>query len=75
MMKKSAPRALIDAASAPYRGAGGCPYHHARDFAQICCRALGAWRRLLDEHHFHAEAVPMSAGTAFANVLLIARPR
>jgi SAM-dependent methyltransferase len=44
-------------------------------FAQMYCRALADWQRLLDENHFHAEAVPMGAGTPFANVLLIARPR
>jgi SAM-dependent methyltransferase len=46
-----------------------------RGYAQIYCRALADWQRLLDESHFHTEAVPMSAGTPFANVLLIARPR
>jgi 2-polyprenyl-3-methyl-5-hydroxy-6-metoxy-1,4-benzoquinol methylase len=30
MIGNSAPRALIDAASAPYRRVGGWPYHHAR---------------------------------------------
>lgn len=46
-----------------------------RGFARIYCRALADWQRLLDESHFHAEAIPMSAGTPFANVLLIATPR
>jgi SAM-dependent methyltransferase len=43
-------------------------------FAQTYCRALADWQRLLKECHFHSEAMPMSAGTPFANVLLIARP-
>lgn len=46
-----------------------------RGFAQIYCRAVSDWQRLLDESHFEAQAVPMSAGTPFANVLLIARPK
>jgi SAM-dependent methyltransferase len=44
-------------------------------FARLYCRALADWQRLLNESHFHTEALPMSAGTQFANVLLIARPR
>jgi len=44
-------------------------------FAQLYFRALADWQRLLDESHFCTEALPMSAGTPFANVLLIARPR
>jgi SAM-dependent methyltransferase len=44
-------------------------------FGPLYCRALGDWRRLLDESQFCSEAMPMSAGTPFANVLLIARPR
>ena len=44
-------------------------------FARTYCRALTDWQRLLTECHFHTEAMPMSAGTPFANVLLIARPR
>jgi len=44
-------------------------------FAQLYCRALADWQHLLDESQFYAEALPMSAGTPFANVLLIARPR
>lgn len=46
-----------------------------RGFAQLYCRALVDWQRLLDESHFYTEAIPMSAGTPFANVLLIARAR
>jgi hypothetical protein len=43
-------------------------------FAQTYCRALSDWQHLLEECHFHTEAIPMSGGTPFANVLLIARP-
>lgn len=44
-------------------------------FAQLYFRALADWQRLLEDNHFHSEALPMSSGTPFANVLLIARPR
>jgi SAM-dependent methyltransferase len=37
------------------------------------CRGLGRWRRLLQECGFDSRSEPMSAGTPFANVLLIAR--
>lgn len=35
-------------------------------------RPLGAWLALLAEHGFRARPMPMSAGTPFANVLLVA---
>jgi SAM-dependent methyltransferase len=37
------------------------------------CHGLGRWRRLLQECGFDSRSEPMSAGTPFANVLLIAR--
>jgi SAM-dependent methyltransferase len=36
------------------------------------CRSVAQWRELLHECGFDAEAAPMSDGTGFANVLLIA---
>jgi SAM-dependent methyltransferase len=38
------------------------------------CRSVRDWRNLLAGYGFQSEAVPMSAGTPFANVLLIASP-
>jgi SAM-dependent methyltransferase len=39
------------------------------------CRSLREWRALLSECGFDSESVPMSRGTPFANVLLVARAR
>ncbi|QJD30834.1 class I SAM-dependent methyltransferase [Methylococcus geothermalis] len=39
----------------------------------LYCRPLRVWRRLLEELGFSVEAIPMSEGTPFANVLLAAR--
>src|ERR1700682_3535943 len=36
------------------------------------CRSIEQWRGLLGECGFHSRAEPMSHGTPFANVLLIA---
>lgn len=47
-----------------FRGHGLLPLH---------CRGLGRWRKLLQECGFESRSEPMSAGTPFANVLLIAR--
>jgi hypothetical protein len=33
------------------------------------------WQEVLAAGGFHCEATPMSAGTPFANIMLIARPR
>jgi hypothetical protein len=44
-------------------------------FAHRCCHALKDWQRLLEKNHFYAEAMPMSAGTPLAHLLLIARPQ
>lgn len=38
-------------------------------------RSVQAWRQLLHATGFYSEAVPMSRGTPFANVLIIAKPR
>jgi SAM-dependent methyltransferase len=39
------------------------------------CRSTGEWRDLLSQTGFDSETMPMSVGTPFANVLIIARPR
>jgi len=39
------------------------------------CRGIGDWRELLRDCGFDVDATPMSAGTPFANVLLIAHAR
>jgi cyclopropane fatty-acyl-phospholipid synthase-like methyltransferase len=36
------------------------------------CRNLAEWQALLRDCAFHSEALPMSEGTPFANVLLVA---
>jgi len=43
-----------------------------RAFAAQHCRSVAQWRELLQECGFDSEAAPMSRGTPFANVLLIA---
>ena len=43
--------------------------------APLCCRPLGEWLALLERLGLTTDAIPMSAGTPFANVLLVARPR
>ena len=40
---------------------------------RLWCRPAAAWREELTRLGFQVEAVPMSAGTPFANVLLVAR--
>ena len=40
---------------------------------RLCCRPLAEWIRMLEGLGFKVEAVPMSRGTPFANVLLVAR--
>jgi SAM-dependent methyltransferase len=37
-----------------------------------CCRSVAQWRQLLRQCGFDSEAKPMSQGTPFANVLLVA---
>jgi hypothetical protein len=39
------------------------------------CRSLTQWRALLAQCGFDVEATPMSQGTPFANVLLVAHAR
>ncbi|MDD2769078.1 MAG: class I SAM-dependent methyltransferase [Methylococcus sp.] len=39
------------------------------------CRSLAAWRKLLADLGLAVEALPMSEGTPFANVLLVVRAR
>jgi SAM-dependent methyltransferase len=46
-----------------------------RGFRQLHCRSVPEWRDLLSVSGFDSEAVPMSVGTPFANVLMIATPR
>jgi SAM-dependent methyltransferase len=43
--------------------------------AAIHCRSVAEWRTLLRATGFDSDAVPMSEGTPFANVLLIAHAR
>lgn len=40
---------------------------------RLWCRPVSAWREELERLGFHVEAIPMSTGTPFANVLLAAR--
>jgi hypothetical protein len=44
-------------------------------FVSAHCRSVAQWRLLLQDCGFESEAVPMSDGTLFANVLLVARAR
>ena len=55
---------LVDRVASALRGLGWAPLH---------CRPVAAWRRELEGLGFAVEALPMSAGTPFANVLLAAR--
>lgn len=48
---------------------------HYRKSPRVYCRSLHDWLDLLASAGFRYEALPMSAGTPFANTLLIARPR
>jgi hypothetical protein len=41
--------------------------------SRLYCRPVARWRSELAELGFSVEEVPMSAGTPFANVLLVAR--
>ena len=44
-------------------------------WARLCCRSLRGWTDALEQLGFAVDARPMSAGTPFANVLLVASPR
>jgi SAM-dependent methyltransferase len=48
---------------------------HYRKAPRIYCRAAREWRELLAMAGFHCTTLPMSAGTPFANIMLIAHPR
>jgi len=41
-------------------------------YVRLCCRRVSDWREALGALGFRVEAIPMSAGTPFANVLLVA---
>jgi SAM-dependent methyltransferase len=47
---------------------------HYRRRPRMFCRSVPEWQRLLTAMGFRNETLPMSAGTPFANTLLIARP-
>jgi len=46
-----------------------------RGFRKLHCRSVAEWRDVLSSTDFESEIVPMSSGTPFANVLIIAKPR
>ena len=46
-----------------------------RGLQQLHCRSTAQWRELLSTIGFDSVTIPMSTGTPFANVLIIARPR
>jgi trans-aconitate methyltransferase len=48
---------------------------HYRQNPRVYCRSALEWREVLQEVGFDSQVLPMSAGTPFANVMLIARPR
>lgn len=50
-------------------------FFRGHGFVATHCRSLPKWRALLAECGFNSEATPMSRGTPFANVLLIAHAR
>jgi SAM-dependent methyltransferase len=47
-------------------------YHRA---PRVYYRAMPEWRALLGAAGFNCTAIPMSVGTPFANIMLVARPR
>ena len=55
---------FIDHVATALRGHGLARYH---------CRPVARWKGLLESLGFRVEATPMSEGTSFANVLLVAR--
>jgi SAM-dependent methyltransferase len=57
---------IVDQIGTTFRNAAWPPMH---------CRGLSEWTKLLDRLDLRVQAEPMSAGTPYANVLLIARPR
>ena len=67
--------------------AGGLPFNFScwvdqikllvrdRGWVKLHCRALSGWLEMLQWLGFRTKAIPMSANTPFANVLLVAHPR
>ncbi len=56
----------VDAAVLHVRGHGSARMH---------CRSLQSWQDVLVNCGFSAQTIPMSKGTPFANVLLMATPK
>lgn len=56
----------VDAAVLFARGHGSARLH---------CRSVQAWKEVLASCGFAAQSIPMSEGTPFANVMLVATPR
>jgi SAM-dependent methyltransferase len=50
-------------------------FTHGHGWVTTYCRSVTEWRELLSECGFESAATPMSDGTPFANVLLVARAR
>jgi hypothetical protein len=48
-------------------------FARGRRLASLWCRPLTDWIGALESRGFSVQSVPMSAGTPFANVMLIAR--
>jgi cyclopropane fatty-acyl-phospholipid synthase-like methyltransferase len=46
-----------------------------RAMVRMHCRSVSQWRRLVEECGFDVQSAPMSEGTGFANVLLIAHAK
>lgn len=65
--------------------AAGLPFHVSKTVDQLMilargqghchlyCRSLEEWLTLLNDHGFAVETMPMSQGTPFANLLIVAR--
>lgn len=51
------------------------PFLRGRGWVRLHCRSLPQWIGLLERLGFRTDAIPMSANTPSANVLLVARPR
>jgi hypothetical protein len=78
MIEIIVPRALIDAPSAPSRGAGGwlCHYARRKPGADSALTAILRMCHLTrSERILDLGCVSVGAGTPFANALLIAGPR
>ncbi len=64
---------------------GGLPFHicnlvdrvvffvRGHGLSRLYCRTLDDWKRVISDAGFTVESAPMSRGTPFANILLIAR--